>query len=1435
MVILVATMAALTTGAAVDTRRAESAARMPSVDGGSSLGRELRSERSRTSRTYATEQGEFVTRVYRGSVNYRRGNTWLPIDNSLVPARSAGYGYENAANRYRLLLPAELSAAPVRIEEGGEWVSYALEGAGGRADVEGGTATYRDVFPGVDAEYMALADSVKEALTLWSPKATSDFTFALRTSPGLRVAENPAGGVDFADGDGRVHFKMTPPLLYDSGSSRRATRAATLRVSRAEDGLVLVLDVDEGWLRAPERRFPVVVDPNTVLSPAADCFMSQSSQNTSRCGEELEVGWESSHEDRTLLRFDMLGIIPRKAVVISADLRMYVWSRLTTSPMPVSVHRVTKPWVDGEVTWNKYDAGNSWDSPGGDFDPSVAATEPDVGACVSCWHDWYPSELVQSWLDRSTPNRGMLVKGPGSSAANHVEFSSSEFDSQHAPYLDVKWKHRVGLRDHFTYEEERLSDRLMLHANVANGNLLVTDSDLDLAGTGLDLVVARHYNGLMGTSNQSFGRGWWMSTGRDVSLEFYGEGRNVRFNGPSGYAVPFRLKPDGGYTSPTGLDATLVKNANGSYRLTFHYSQDKLHFSSGGILTKHEDRNGNALTFAYNGSNDLTTITDTRGREVNFSVDGAGQVTQMTDPAGRTHGYGYTGDQLTTYTNPQGKATRYAYTGDQLTQITDPRGNVTKLAYDNLERVTQIKRVTDPAADTGPTSSFSYSDSTGPPCDPTRDLGRTTVTDERGNQTTYCFDRELRVTETIDARGKTRSASYTSNSNVDQYTSATGEAWNLTYDSDNRPTEAQQPAAAGQTSGLKSTLAYSGLTDPTDPRFHRPASATDTQGNRHDYGYDGKGNLESVTNQLTQQNQIQLSYNANGTVASTTDARGTVTTYGYNTRGERTSVNRPAPLADESYSYDSLSRLNIYTDGRGKTANYDYDSLDRVTSITYSDGSSVAYSYDANGNILSRTDQSGQTTYGYDKLNRLVEEDFPNGRTNTYTYDAAGNLTSLTDGGGAISYAYGPTNLLDSMRAPGDAADTTFAYDDDERRTSTAYPNGVTMSQSYDEPGRLKEIKATKGGSTLTRFSYTYTKGTQDTSLRQSVTDHDGETTSYTYDALDRLTRAQDTAGGSDDYQYSYDGNSNITQRTKNGTATSYSYNAANQLTSAGSTSYSYDAAGNLTGSSAGLAGSYNDKGQMTSFTPPGGSARPMSYAGPNQFERLTSPDQQFTHNVLGIGVRDWAGRGTLYYTFDDRGKLASERLEDGSRHYYLFDGLGSVAAVTDASGNVGRRHSYDPYGRTTSSGTTPNPWRYAGQYQDSGQGSFNGLYKMGMRYYDPNLGRWTQQDPIDNPADVRQANRYVYVGADPLNLVDPLGLHACPPTIEANIANCEQDIDQSQEISALAGAAESCITGYFVGSGAVPLPGLSQISGVSGCAGGVIVNQQTGYGFEEF
>jgi len=108
-----------------------------------------------------------------------------------------------------------------------------------------------------------------------------------------------------------------------------------------------------------------------------------------------------------------------------------------------------------------------------------------------------------------------------------------------------------------------------------------------------------------------------------------------------------------------------------------------------------------------------------------------------------------------------------------------------------------------------------------------------------------------------------------------------------------------------------------------------------------------------------------------------------------------------------------------------------------------------------------------------------------------------------------------------------------------------------------------------------------------------------------------------------------------------------------------------------------------------------------------------------------------------------------------------LFDGLGTIVGMTDSSGKEVNGYVYDPYGQVINqqeqSGLN-NPWKFAGGYLDSS----TSLYKFGTRYYDPSLGRWTQQDPVGGSlGDLNAANRYTYANDDPVNVVDPSGRDA--------------------------------------------------------------------------
>lgn len=953
-----------------------------------------------------------------------------------------------------------------------------------------------------------------------------------------------------------------------------------------------------------------------------------------------------------------------------------------------------------------------------------------AGAVVaSAWSAQVASGATASWtppalVDGTYSWRAQAYNGGGTSLWS----ASANFALAQAPAADIG----LGTQRHHSFEGIGLTDRMSLQVNVANGNVVVQANDLSVAGTGLGLTVGRSYNA-QSASAYNLGRGWVMGTGRDVGLSASPNGAQL-FEGPSGERVSFGRNPDGSYTAPTAIDATLIRNPDASFALSFQPSGQMLNFSPGGYLTSMADRNGNRIAFAYSSASQLASITDTQGRASTFTYNAAGHIATTVDPSGRTVRYAYDGSgDLTTVTDTAGGVSTFTYSGagGRLGQISDPLGRLTKLAYDGGGRLVSLIRVTNVAAGTGPTATYAYS------------AASTVVTDANGHTRTFAYDSTGRVTRGTDALGNSTDAVYTANSDLAEMTDATGGRSIFGYDARNMVSTATTPTGSTQ------SWAYADSANP-----YLPTSSTNAQNRMTTSTYDARGNRTSIRNQLATQNTDTFSYNPNGTLSIATDARGYVTTYGYDDAGNRTLIRPPAALGATTIAYDGLSRPVTVTDGKEQTTTFTYDALDRVTRQTFAGGASVASTYDAAGQLTRRDDGAGVTTFSYDALGRSTTKT-TGGITITSTYDPGGNVISVADPGGTVTYAYGAADHLVSLTDPG-AKTTNFGHDAAGRRTTTAYPNGVTQTVVYDASGRPTAISArTASGPLITDFTYSYADAASgvDRALRTRETVGTA-TRDYTYDAADRLVEARTSDSGN--YLYSFDGAGNRLSQTVGSITTNYAYNAADQLTSAGSTAYTYDANGNLTTEAGGRTFTYNSADQTTSVKMAGLLSQPvaMTYAGAGQVERTKAGTTSFTSGAFGVAIASDAqllGSVSTYHTRDPDGTLVSQR-SGTANHYYLFDALGSVVALTDATGGVANRYTYDPYGNPIAAGTTEavaNRWQYAGGERDA-----SGLYHFGDRYYDPTVGRFTQLDPVEGGS----ANGYDYCAGDPINCDDLAG-----------------------------------------------------------------------------
>jgi RHS repeat-associated protein len=107
------------------------------------------------------------------------------------------------------------------------------------------------------------------------------------------------------------------------------------------------------------------------------------------------------------------------------------------------------------------------------------------------------------------------------------------------------------------------------------------------------------------------------------------------------------------------------------------------------------------------------------------------------------------------------------------------------------------------------------------------------------------------------------------------------------------------------------------------------------------------------------------------------------------------------------------------------------------------------------------------------------------------------------------------------------------------------------------------------------------------------------------------------------------------------------------------------------------------------------------------------------------------------------------------THNYYHADGNGNITYLVNSGQTVAASYRYDPFGNLISSSGTyasANLYRFSSKEVHVASGMYYYLY----RFYDPNLQRWINRDPIGEIYDV---GLYRFVYNEPINRTDPDGL----------------------------------------------------------------------------
>lgn len=215
-------------------------------------------------------------------------------------------------------------------------------------------------------------------------------------------------------------------------------------------------------------------------------------------------------------------------------------------------------------------------------------------------------------------------------------------------------------------------------------------------------------------------------------------------------------------------------------------------------------------------------------------------------------------------------------------------------------------------------------------------------------------------------------------------------------------------------------------------------------------------------------------------------------------------------------------------------------------------------------------------------------------------------------------------------------------------------------------------------------------------------------------------------------------------------------FNQDDELTSA----ETYDQNGNVT-STGGKSFAYNSQNQLVSM----GNTVGLVYDGDGNRVAKTANGVTTRYLVDDLNptgypqVVDELTNGVVIRTYSyGLQRISQDQVVSNTwtPSFYVYDGGGSVRALTNAAGGVTDTYAYDAFGNLLNkTGSTPNNMLYRGEEIDQDLG----LYYLRARYMNPLTGRFMSRDPEDGQIhDPRTFHKYLYVGGDPLNWVDPRG-----------------------------------------------------------------------------
>lgn len=1144
---------------------------------------------------------------------------------------------------------------------------------------------------------------MKENIILNRYVEQSSFIFDLQTENLRLNQEGDVINVYSADGN-KILYSLAPPYMLDADGNSYDQVKYTL----TQNGTSYKLEVvpDQGWLAAPDRVYPVRIDPTTkIFQGGFDSYAEERYPTTHTWPQNhLYIGYDDGVKSRnnefykkesiTYLQFD-LSELDNSDQISKAELQLYKITRWSSErDRPANLYRITENKAINDITWSERPQ----------LSGVIATALVKNGAGI---HKWDITQTVQEWVGGQQPNNGLALMFQNNRTQAEVFASMDAGNLYPVPFIAVDYEQGGNPP---TTEDPYTSISLEKESN--------EDHTVTVKGSAGNAETLEYFLYRAGEEIESGD----ISAIPEWQLEFEGLDQNTLY----------RVEVE-----PVRIDLIPQTNPNGTVTMIEKEVRGERVVSQDFILTEVQDKYSifDLVYHFYNPSSDSAySPWIAKIRELNPSIgldaDGvpifAAKMKVLfpeplrTDPPCKPKP-GTVDNIVKIWRMTFGQAKNMRQGGDPVNPHT---GNFFDIEDDLtlegpgiplvLQRTYNTMMDQDYVGIFGRKWDFSYD----------RRLSffpDGTVGMPLGNGSTTYF--ELKANGYKNFSGffgtftKTAEGySYTDKYGINYRFNEVGLLLSINDRNDNYISFAHNQAglitSLIDTAGREFVFLYNNdrlVTDilvPGEKILHYEYDAnknlrsfSDLEGNTKEYTYDSLDRMKSIidpegnkrlTNYYDSEDRVARQENAEGSIFTfqyfanytvETDNEGNAKYHYYDERNRLVRTVYPEGEV-ETYTYDSEDNRDTYKAPKGQSYDYDYDPLGNRTYILDPLGNQINYTYDEFSNIKTiRDSKGGITKFTYDNKGNLKNATDPEGRITSYTYNSRGQVETVADAlGNKTQYFYDDNGYLRKIIDPAgnkttyypDALGRVVGIEDPKgnytrivqdkmgRPLHVQMPENTEMHYTYYDHGKVESFTDPKGNMTY----YTY----DDMQRLKSVLDPEGGVTQYDYDRNGNKKKVVDPEGGVNTFwyddndrleysigpegertEYTYDDNGNVeTVKDPEGNVTSYHYDDLNRLQEvidplSNKTSYKYDHLGNI----------------EEQLLPDGNK---ISY----EYNKVSQPTKIINQEL-----------GETLMTYYPNGQLKTQTNAEGYTYEYTYTLLGKVWTIKDPLGNI-TEYNYD-------------------------------------------------------------------------------------------------------------------------------------------------------------